>query len=74
MGCGEGSGQALDSRREMVKEKKYYDALVSIAQVLGTGLCKQNKCEGCQYEMRDAAVTARRAIGWKINGPRKHKK
>ena len=54
------------------KEQKYYEALVSIAQVLGTGRCRANKCDGCRFDVREAAVTARRAIGWEV-GSKGHK-
>lgn len=55
------------------KEKEYHDALVSIAQVLGTGACKANKCDGCQLEMGQAAYEARKAIGWLRKRPKKHR-
>lgn len=52
--------------KKQSKEKRYYEALVSIAQTLGTGACSANKCQGCDWEMRDAARTAREAIGWPL--------
>lgn len=54
-------------------EKLYYAALVSIAQILGTGRCNANKCEGCQYELEQAAFEARKAIGWLPKGRKRHK-
>ncbi len=56
------------------KEEQYHDALVYIAQVLGSGACTQNKCEGCQFEVGEAAAIAREAIGWEMPTSKEHKK
>lgn len=53
----------MKSRR--IKEEKYKRALIYIRQMLGTGLCKASRCEGCQYEALEATETARKALGWK---------
>lgn len=54
------------------REQKYLRALVHVAQVLGYGSCTANKCEGCQYEMQEAAIVARRAAGMKVPRKKKH--
>jgi hypothetical protein len=46
------------------------NALLNISQVLGTGACKANKCEGCQFEMEEAAGIARENLAVKKNDER----
>ena len=47
-------------------------ALEHIANILGTGSCTVNQCQGCDHEMGEAAQTARERIaGWEgaqVNG------
>jgi len=42
--------------------RPYREALKDITDILGTGACKANSCEGCDYEMKEAARVAREAL------------
>ncbi len=39
------------------------NALTEILAVLGTGKCRQNKCEGCSWEMQEAVRITAEALG-----------
>jgi hypothetical protein len=39
------------------------DALTEVLAVLGTGECRQNKCDGCSWEMQEAVHIVKRALG-----------
>lgn len=44
-------------------------ALRDIANVLGTGACKNIGCDGCAYEMDEAADIAREALALPADAP-----
>ena len=46
----------------MPKEDTMRCALSHVCAVLGKGACRMNRCEGCQWEMGEAASTARAAL------------
>jgi hypothetical protein len=57
-------GETAERERDeaLAARDRAVEALEHISEVLGTGACRVNACEGCQYEMQDAAETARATL------------
>lgn len=46
----------------LLQNQELQKALANIRQMLGTGACKANKCDGCQFEMEEAARIVKKYI------------
>jgi len=51
------------TRDEQIEIAWLKSALGEIANVLGTGDCTIDKCEGCKYEREEARMIARETVG-----------
>ena len=61
--CYEYARRRQSGKRVMALEVLELKAAIrAISNVLGTGTCTQPNCDGCHYEMKEAADIARQAL------------